>query len=288
MRTPADLLRRTSSTDLADLPNSVTSRSSSKSLSSLLRRAALALSIPAALLVSAAVPTAQPVTVQPASVAASVDVAAGVAEGSLALGAPRSNALSSGTVAASALNMRSGPGTGYRIIATLARGTYGTVLSQSNGWYKISTSRGTGWVFGSYFRVGGTATVSAAAPASNIASIARSLVGRPYVYGATGPYAFDCSGFTQYVFRQAGISISRTTETQYYTRGTRIRSYSGLQAGDLVFFANTYKPGISHVGIYLGNGQMVHAGSSKTGVNITNINYAYWTSRFAGGIRAYR
>ncbi len=185
--------------------------------------------------------------------------------------------------------MRTGPSTGYAVIATLPYGTQGTVLGSSNGWYQISTSRGTGWVSGTYFRVGGAAAPAPApAPSSNVVSIARQYVGYPYVWGAAGPNAFDCSGFTQYVYARAGISISRTTGTQWGTPGTRVYSYSGLQPGDLMFFAGTAGPGISHVGIYAGNGQMIHAGTPSTGVEVTNIYYSFWTSHFAGAIRPYR
>jgi len=195
-----------------------------------------------------------------------------------------------GYVTVSSLNMRSGPSTGYGIIASLPYGTQGNVLAQSNGWYRISTNRGTGWVLSTYFRVGGATAAPAPAPApsSNVASIARQYVGYPYVWGAAGPNAFDCSGFTQYVYARAGISIPRTTGTQWGTPGTRIGSYSGLQPGDLMFFANTAGPGISHVGIYAGNGQMIHAGTPSTDVEVTNIYYSFWTSHFAGAIRPYR
>jgi cell wall-associated NlpC family hydrolase len=90
------------------------------------------------------------------------------------------------------------------------------------------------------------------------------------------------------VYARAGISLSRTAETQYSTPGTRIGSYGALQPGDLIFFANTYKPGISHVGVYAGNGQMIDAGNPSVGVGISNMYDSYWTSRFAGGIRPYR
>jgi murein DD-endopeptidase MepM/ murein hydrolase activator NlpD len=125
----------------------------------LFRRAVVALSIPTALFATSVVPNARPVAVEATPVAASVAQVAPAAEGALALGAPRTQAPTVGTVTASALNLRSGPGTGYRILATLPRGTQGTVLSQSNGWYKISTNRGTGWVSGRYFQVGTAPTL---------------------------------------------------------------------------------------------------------------------------------
>ena len=112
-----------------------------------------------------------------------------------------------------------------------------------------------------------------------VSSIALQYNGSPYVYGASGPYAFDCSGFTSYVYAQAGISIGRTTYAQY-AGGTKV---SDLQPGDLLFF-NTVGS-LGHVGIYLGNGQMIHAGTSATGVQITSINSAYWQSTYAGAVR---
>ena len=112
-----------------------------------------------------------------------------------------------------------------------------------------------------------------------VTSVGLSLVGSPYVYGASGPTAFDCSGFTSYVFAQAGISIGRTTYAQY-AGGTKV---SDLQPGDLVFF-NTVGS-LGHVGLYIGNGQMVHAGTPSTGVEVANINSAYWQSVYAGAVR---
>lgn len=110
-------------------------------------------------------------------------------------------------------------------------------------------------------------------------SIGMSLVGSPYVFGATGPSAFDCSGFTSYVFAQAGISIGRTTFSQY-AGGTPV---SDLQPGDLVFF-NTYTS-LGHVGIYLGGGMMVHSGNESTGVEVTSMGNSYWSATYAGAVR---
>ncbi|MFI1766988.1 NlpC/P60 family protein [Streptomyces sp. NPDC020800] len=96
------------------------------------------------------------------------------------------------------------------------------------------------------------------APASGRAgaafSAAQSQIGKPYVYGATGPSSFDCSGLTSWAYAQAGVSIPRTSEAQA-TIGTRISSVNDLQVGDLVFFYGD----IHHVGLYAGNGQVLHA-----------------------------
>ncbi len=117
---------------------------------------------------------------------------------------------------------------------------------------------------------------------SDIVSVAKQYLGVPYVWGGTSPSGFDCSGFVQYVFRKCGYSISRTADTQYYD-GTPV-SYSNLQAGDLVFFTGTYATsGISHIGIYIGSGQFIHAASG--GVKISSLNESYYSSRYYSACR---
>ncbi|ASW44282.1 NlpC/P60 family protein [Clostridium isatidis] len=107
---------------------------------------------------------------------------------------------------------------------------------------------------------------------SSIVSYAYQFIGTPYVYGATGPSAFDCSGFTSYVFRNAaGIEISRTTYSQVGV-GQEV-SYGELQPGDLVF---TY--GLDHVGIYVGNGQYIHAPYPGESVKVSPIT-SFYTAR---------
>ncbi len=106
-------------------------------------------------------------------------------------------------------------------------------------------------------------------------------IGVPYVFGGTTPSGFDCSGFTRYVFANAGISLPRTADAQY-TRGTPV-SYSDLLPGDLVFFS-TYTYGASHVGIYLGNGRFINASTSR-GVAIDSLRSSYWSSCYIGARR---
>lgn len=104
-----------------------------------------------------------------------------------------------------------------------------------------------------------------------VVDYAYSLLGKPYVYGATGPNSFDCSGFTQYVYKNAaGISLSRTTYTQI--NDGRSVSQSELQPGDLVF------PHTGHVGIYVGNGQMIHAPSTGDVVKVSSV-YKFYAGR---------
>ena len=119
---------------------------------------------------------------------------------------------------------------------------------------------------------------------AGVASSALSRVGSRYVTGGNGPRAFDCSGLTQWAYRQNGISIPRTAAAQY--GATSRVSKSSLKAGDLVFFRGTTgRGGITHVGIYVGGGRFVHAGTSRTGVTTANLNSSYWSSHWAGGGR---
>ena len=115
--------------------------------------------------------------------------------------------------------------------------------------------------------------------AKNLTHAALRFLGTPYVFGGTSTLGFDCSGYTQHVFAMLGISIPRTADAQYYA-GNRIKG--GMKAGDLVFF-QTYEPGPSHVGIYLGNGEFVHA--SSHGVMVSHLSDSYWQSRYLGAKR---
>ncbi|MBS3937046.1 MAG: C40 family peptidase [Peptococcaceae bacterium] len=113
---------------------------------------------------------------------------------------------------------------------------------------------------------------------ARVVSVALSYLGRPYVFGATGPRTFDCSGFTRYVMNRAvGIRLPRTAASQ--SRVGRRIDRTTLQQGDLVFFQNTYKPGVSHVGIALGNGRMVHAWT-RGGVRIDRLSQAYFVAKY--------
>jgi cell wall-associated NlpC family hydrolase len=108
-------------------------------------------------------------------------------------------------------------------------------------------------------------------------------VGYRYVFGGSSPAGFDCSGFVYYVHKAAGINISRGMWGQL-NGGPRI-SRENLQPGDIVFFANTYMPGLSHNGIYLGGGQFIHAIDPGSGVGITSMNSSYWAGRYVGATR---
>jgi len=132
---------------------------------------------------------------------------------------------------------------------------------------------------GQKINVSGTASTPSitSTTSSKVVGIAKNYLGVPYVFGGSTTSGFDCSGFVYYVFKNAGKSIGRTSAAGYYNMAKKVTS---PQVGDLVFFSNTYKAGISHVGIYLGNGQMISASGSKT--NIASIQSGYWKSHLTG------
>lgn len=103
--------------------------------------------------------------------------------------------------------------------------------------------------------------------------------GVPYSFGGTSPSGFDCSGFTKYVFARVGVSLPRMADSQYYD----YPAVAELQPGDLVFF-ETYEPGPSHVGIYVGNRQFINASSSR-GVVVDSLDSGYWSARYIGARR---
>jgi len=114
--------------------------------------------------------------------------------------------------------------------------------------------------------------------ADAIVAYAKTFQGYPYVYGTNGPRSFDCSGFVQYVYKHFGYSLSRSSKTQA-NDGVAV-SKSNLQPGDILIFKNTAKTEIGHVGIYIGNGQFIHASNPKTGVTISSLSSASYQQRY--------
>ncbi|QPQ32409.1 C40 family peptidase [Lysinibacillus sp. JNUCC 51] len=105
--------------------------------------------------------------------------------------------------------------------------------------------------------------------------VANSLVGTPYLYGGNTPEGLDCSGLIYYAFNQGGLKIGRESSEGYFNGNTT--QVNNPIAGDLVFFQNTYKDGISHMGIYIGNNKFIHSGTD--GVEISDVTYSYWSTR---------
>ncbi len=122
------------------------------------------------------------------------------------------------------------------------------------------------------------------APGQLIANFALAYVGYPYVAAGNTPAGFDCSGFSQFVIlNMLGWDIGHAVEGQP-AAGWWV-DWDGWLPGDLIFFQNTYRPGISHVGIYIGDGQIVHAENYDSGVTIDSIYSDYYGSRYYGAVR---
>lgn len=223
--------------------------------------------------------------------------------------------LGSGVINAADVRLRSESSTSSSILATLSKGTAVTVLAQSDGWYAVSCNNTTGYVAQQYVTMGdslpadtttddaaaddnsandSTADDSSSVPSSgsgsSAVSIAYQYLGVPYVYGGASPSGFDCSGFTMYIYKQFGYSLPHSATSQWLSgMGTKIYSISELQPGDLVFFNDPSRnkgKACSHAGIYIGNGQHVHASSSRNGGVITSdLTSGYYNTYFVGGLR---
>ena len=180
------------------------------------------------------------------------------------------------------INVRTGPGTNYDKITQVVSGKQVTVVGESNGWYQVTFGSTTGWLLGEYLRdpadLDGTV-------GAKVVSMAMPFLGTRYRSGGASPSGFDCSGFTMYVYAQLGVSLPHGATPQL-NYGTYV-SRSELQPGDLVFFSDGSYPA-SHVGIYVGDDQFIHASSSSSNgycVCVSSLNSNYYSRNFVGGRR---
>lgn len=195
-------------------------------------------------------------------------------------------------VKASTLNVRDRWNTHGTVLGTLQFGDAVTVTGTcSNDWRRISYNGMTGYVSGSYLTDSkpdlstydpSTAVTTGSGTATEIANFAYSFVGYSYVYGGASPSTgFDCSGLMYYVLTQYGYSMNRVADDQM-NQGSYVER-SNLQVGDLVFFG--YGDYADHVGMYIGNGNFVHASTPSTGVRVNSLNETYYTTRYIGARR---
>lgn len=180
------------------------------------------------------------------------------------------------------LNIRAEAGTEYDKVGQMPNGAVADLLDDSvDGWYKVDYNGTVGYVSADYAKITDQNTT---ALGQQIVDYAMQFKGCPYVYGAAGPNKFDCSGLTKYVYAQFGYTLNRTASDQYYN-GTSV-SKSELQPGDLVLFnSGSSSKNATHVGIYIGGGQFIHASTSDTGVIISDLNSNYYTSVYVGARR---
>lgn len=222
------------------------------------------------------------------------------------------------------LRIRAKPGLDAPIVSFAPPGAVVGITAgpQNDGtgapWWGITYSGSSGWVLGEHLaplsgtpaaptaptttptvaatatpntRPAPTATPSPATTAvpvgnrgQNIVATALRYLGVPYVYGGTTPSGWDCSGFVGYIYQTAaGITLPRSAAQQYRV-GTTIGA-AQVQAGDIVFFSDTFGPGITHNGIALGDGRFVHARSEGYGTTISSLSDPYWSGHYAGAQR---
>lgn len=207
----------------------------------------------------------------------------------------------------SSIYVRKGPSTQNEILTSLIRNTEVTVIGEVEDWYKVQVNKDTGYIAkrllsdkkqenttrGNVERnevleeepeelpvVQTTAETTQTNQRQEVVNFAKQYLGCKYVYGASGPSTFDCSGFTMYVYRQFGISLSHSAIAQS-KKGTAVAK-ENLQPGDLVFFKDyETMDGIGHCGIYIGNGEFIHA-SSGTGycVKISTLLSGSYEKRY--------
>ncbi len=190
-------------------------------------------------------------------------------------------------VTASSLNVRSSATTDAEIITTLPIGTYARVNWVEPGWVNVAYNGDglMGYVSADYVTVHeGDVPEYNFTGGQSAVEVAKQFLGVPYVYGGTSPRGFDCSGLMQYVYAQLGYSINRVAAAQM-TNGVAV-SRENLVPGDLVGFYSS--PGgsyVNHIGMYVGDGMMIHAPHTGDVVKFTSIDGSYYSSRFAGGRR---
>ncbi|HDR4738021.1 TPA: SH3 domain-containing protein [Bacillus cereus] len=214
---------------------------------------------------------------------------------------PNQGAIGDYYINASALNVRSGEGTNYRIIGALPQGQKVQVISENSGWSKINYNGQTGYIGTRYLSktpVGGAVdnkpnnnqnnnqnnnnnTGNNSGNSSSILAYAKGMQGVPYVWGGTSANGVDCSGYIYHVFKKFGHNISRQSVAGYWGS---LPQTSNPQPGDLIYFQNTYKSGPSHMGIYLGGGSFIQAGDK--GVAIASLSNSYWSKHFLGYTKA--
>lgn len=230
-----------------------------------------------------------------------------------------------GKVTANAVNLRKGPSTAYGCVAVADKGDKCYIIGINEGWYKVIYKNSVCYIRSDYlelteypyenakspnspkfYRHGKSTGIIPSAAALNgtliqkpetqhpvdlltnvtgsqILSKAQQYLGTPYVYGGASPAGFDCSGFVYYVLKSLGYSPYRTPADQY--RHGNFVAKNQLQPGDIVFFANTYGNGISHVGIYAGNGQFIHSPNSRSVVSYADLTSGYWSNHYYGARR---
>lgn len=193
-----------------------------------------------------------------------------------------------GVITGDCVNLRSAPGTDSSVLAKVYAGSLVDIITLEDGWYAVSYNGTNGYIRADYLRIyDGSGTGSAAG--ADIVETALSFLGTPYSYGGASPRGFDCSGFTMYVFSLHGYNLPHSATSQWNNSGTYVEK-SDLQPGDLVLFCDPSRSNgkaCSHVGIYIGNNEFVHASSGSSGkyVRTNSLSESYYSGYYVGAKR---
>lgn len=188
-----------------------------------------------------------------------------------------------GTVTVDILNVRSGPSTETEILGKLSLGTTVELISENEGWYQIDYESKTAYIFAEYVRILNN-SFNGVNAGSSIVDYAKTFIGTPYAYGGNTPSGFDCSGFVQYVMANFGVSMPRSS-TEQYSIGVRVNK-SELLPGDLVYFKYSQSSyNLSHVGIYVGDGNFIHSPVPGQKVKISSLASGYFSNYYYGATR---
>ncbi len=233
---------------------------------------------------------------------------------SAAAGNDRTVAARVGWVTGDAVNLRARPGTDAAELEVVAKGTEVVILDREGDWFKIATSNNkVGWMHTQYIEsreqrllraetgaqnvpptqvarvepslVGSGVRPATGWPGRTIVRTAKSYLGRgiPYRLGGASTKGFDCSGFVMTVLAKHGVKLPHRAAEQH-NRGKAVPRGQEMP-GDLVFFKNTYRRGISHVGIYIGDGEFIHCSSSRNGVVVSRLDTGYYGRKYVGARR---
>ena len=205
-----------------------------------------------------------------------------------------------GRVTGDVVNLRERPNTESDVLGQYSERTEMTVIGINNGWYKVRHDGKTGYIRSDYMNIisgqraasasGSTSNTYYNVPAANltlgqqIASFALGYLGYNYVYGGASPSGFDCSGFVTYVYKNFGYTVTRNASGQYRDNGVHINK-SDLAPGDLVFFSSNGHVSVTHVGIYIGDDEFVHASRTGVGVIISRLDSTYYMGVWYGAKR---
>lgn len=195
-----------------------------------------------------------------------------------------------GRVTGSNVNVRQRPDINSSIVTRYPQNTTVNIVGINSGWYKINQNGLIGYIRSDLVQItsgaassGGSSQNNSSSRGQQIANFAMQFRGYRYVWGGASRAGFDCSGLVTYVFRNFGISVSRTASAQFRNNGVQV-SRSDLRPGDLVFFTARGGSTINHVGIYIGGGQFIHASSPSVGVIVSNLNGSH-SDRWFGAKR---